>query len=184
MPNRVATRIGGVLAAMMTMVWIAHPAMAVHESTNTLVFEPAEETADSSAAGEGSVDYRGGDATESRWTATFQFAGLTPDESYVVAVQGRYGEEGSPEAAEFTPVCAFTSDASGDGGCWYYFVVLIHLSVVQVQSGELGGAVVLQASREDGPGSIISEPNPYSPVDTFAPVASPEASPVATPAPT
>jgi len=184
MRDRVVRCIGGILAATITMVLIAHPAMAAHESTNTLVFEPAGETVASSAAGEGNVDYRGGDATESRWTATFQFTGLTPDKSYVVAVQGRFGEEGSPEAAEFTPICAFISDASGDGGCWYYFVVLIHLSVVQVQSGHVGGAVVLQATREDGPGDISSVRNRYSPVDPFAPVASPDASPAVTSATT
>lgn len=180
MRNRVVGYIGGVLFATMAMVWIAHPAMAVHESTNTLVFEPAEEEAGSSAAGAGTVDYRGGDATESRWTATFQFTGLAPDESYVVAVQGRYGEEGSPQAVEFTPICAFTSDAAGDGGCWYYFVVLISLSVAEVQAGDLGGPVVLHANREVGPGSITSEPNRFSPVDPVAPVASPAATPAAT----
>lgn len=141
--------------------------LADHESTNELTFEPVQDSPAPNGAGEGIIDYRGGGRLDSLWTATSQFTGLAPEEQYTVVVQGRFGEDGSAGATAFTPICDFTTDANGDGGCWYYFVRLIHLSVVQVRLGDASGEVVLQATAsEDGPGSITRTFNDYSATPT------------------
>ncbi len=169
---------GAIVLGILTA--IVRPGLAVHESTNTLVFEPVQGEGAASASGTGTVDFRGGGLEDSRWTATFRFEGLDPGAAYVVAVQGRFDAEGTPGAVEFSPICAFTTDPAGEGGCWYYFVVLINLAVVQVQAGELRGPVALQATRKDGPGSIVGEANRFSPAQPATPVATPTASPAPT----
>lgn len=184
MPHGLRHRGGAIGCAMILAVSLVASVQAVHESTNRLVFVPPSSVAGSNAAGTGIVDYRGGSAAESRWTATFQFGGLDPIVTYVVAVQGRYGDDGSPEAMEYSSLCSFTSDASGSGGCWYYLVVLRHLGVVQLRQGTVEGEAVLQATRADGPGAITSEPNRFSPVDPFAPGDPSLGTPAATPAST
>jgi len=185
MRHMLRRRIGATGCAMTLAFLLATSVHAAHESTNRLVFAPLASLAGSAAAGTGIVDYRGGSATESRWTATFQFDELDPMETYVVAVQGRYGDDGSPEAMEYTSICSFTTDASGSGGCWYYLVVLKHLSIVQLRIGTVAGEAVLQATRTDEPGAITSEPNRYSTVDPFAPgdpsLGTPAATPESTP---
>ncbi len=183
MPRMLRRRMSAIGGAVMVAMLLAAPVEAVHESTNRLVFAPPASAAGSAAAGTGVVDYRGGNPEESRWTATFQFTGLDPVETYVVAVQGRYGDEGSPDALAFTPICSFRTDADGSGGCWYYIVVLKHLSVVQLYQGAVSGAAVLEATRAEGAGGITSEPNRFSPVDPGSPAIPADSTPqVATPA--
>lgn len=175
MGHRLVRQLGIASFAAVLLLVFANTGLAVHESTNSLTFEPAIDQDATPASGAGVVDFRGGDSAESRWTAMFRFERLDPGAVYVVAVQGRYGEEGSAEASEFTPICSFTTDSAGNGGCWYYFVVLINLGVVQLHAEGLDGAVVLQATREDGPGSIVSQPNRFSPAEPATPAASPDA---------
>lgn len=158
-----------VLCAMVAIIVLAAPGSwpvrAAHESTNTLTF--AVPSGSGTASGDGVVTYHGGDADSSRWTARFHFSGLESNERYVVVVKGRFGEDGSPEAAAFTSLCSFQSDDSGAGGCWWYHIVLNRLNVVQLRSGDAAGSVALQATREPGgPGSITSVPNAFSPTST------------------
>ena len=133
----------------------------------------------------GTIEFRGGAEPESRWTATFQFTGLQPETEYTVVVEGRFGEDDTPEAVAFSPICAFRTGADGDGGCWYYLVGLRRLNVVQVRVGDEDGQAALQATRgEDGPGSMTSESNMHSQALTATPLPEREdtiASPVATP---
>jgi len=160
------------VAVVATSFW--RPVAAVHESTNTLVFAPGPASAAPTAAGNGRIDYRGGTEPQSQWTATFAFVGLAPAATYTVVVRGRAGDDGSPAADAFTPICAFATDGAGAGGCWFYLVGLRRVGVVQLRLGAEGGAPVLQATRAaGGPGSIVSLPNRFSP----SPVASPAASP-------
>ena len=154
------------------------PVSAEHESTNALAFAAPAGSGD--ASGVGTVTFHGGDVDTSRWTAQFAFSGLAPGQRYVVVVEGRFGEDGSPEARAFTSLCSFEADASGAGGCWWYHKELRRLGIVQLRSGDEAGAVVLQATRDPGgPGSITSVPNVFSP--TATPNASPEpATPIVT----
>ncbi len=114
--------------------------------------------------------------------ATFQFTGLEPEQAYAVMVQGRYGEDGTDAATAFTPICDFTTDASGDGGCWYYFVGLVRLAVMEVRIGDADGEVVLRATAsDDGPGSLSRMANEFSPTATALAAQAQSASPAATP---
>ncbi len=175
--------VGLLFAAIVLIAFIipvVRPASAAHESTNALTF--AVPSGSGTSSGDGVVTYHGGDAESSRWTARFHFESLDSNERYVVAVQGRFGEDGSPEAGAFTSLCSFQSDAAGAGGCWWYHIALDRLNVVQLRSGDEAGTVVLQATREPGgPGSITSVPNAFSPTPT--PAAAPDLStPGGTPA--
>ena len=161
----------GVLLAAVT--WLGS-ATAAHESTNMLVFAPVDASAVPAASGQGVIDYRGGEGEESRWTVQLRFRGLAPGSTYVAALQGYRGEPDTPEATAFTELCVVRTSASGDGGCWWYLLGMRRVDVVQLRAGSLEGAPVLQATRKgDGPGSITSVRNEFSP-----PEGSPAASPV------
>ncbi|CAA9568523.1 MAG: hypothetical protein AVDCRST_MAG49-3339 [uncultured Thermomicrobiales bacterium] len=163
-------QLGQVAAAVRVMVLaglvlaVARSASAAHDTTNTLVFAPVTGSPSPAATGDGVVEFRGGPEPRSRWSARFGFRGLQPDTDYAVVVQGRFGEDGSPAAEAFTPLCAFRTDPTGAGTCWWYHLGLRRLSVVQVRLGDAAGAPVLQATRAPGgPGTITSRPNPFSP---------------------
>jgi len=180
-PARRGHRGRGVVLLLLIVAWVAGPAnptAAVHESTNRLTFAPVPESDRTSAAGEGLIVFHGGDEPNSQWTATFSARALDPESPYTVVVQGRFGEDGSAAATAFSPICTFTTDRQGNGGCWYYIVGLKRLAVAQIRAGAESGSPVLQATRAPGgPGRMTSEPNRYSP----SPVASPSASPIASP---
>lgn len=168
-------------------VTLADPfaSFADHESDNVLSFEPVTGAPSPAGSGTGSVEFRGGADPESRWTISFQVAGLQPETDYVVVVKGRFGEDDSPEASAFSPICAFRTDGNGNGGCWYYLIGLRRLGVVQVRLGREHGPPVLQATRQaDGPGSMESTTTFHSLALTATPLAERNerpASPVATP---
>lgn len=158
---------------------------ADHESDNDLTFEPVPNSPSPGGSGTGTIEFRGGGEPASRWTTTFQFAGLQPESHYVTLVQGRTGEDNSPAAGAFSLICAFRTDGEGEGGCWYYLIGLRRLGIVQVRLDGEDGPVVLQATRMDGgPGSMTSTTNIHSLALTATPQTEPrdhEASPVATP---
>ena len=170
------------LALMAALAARPPDAEAGHESTNELVFEPISGSETSPASGHGVIDYRGGSGPDSRWTIQLQFVGLAPDSTYVVALQGRYGEPDTPEAEVFTQLCVVQTSPSGDGGCWWYLLGMRRIDVVQLRLGTVDGPPVVQATRKgDGPDSITSVPNEFSPPPS-SPVASPIVpSPVASP---
>ncbi|CAN5720808.1 hypothetical protein BH23CHL3_BH23CHL3_06390 [soil metagenome] len=156
--------------------------LADHESTNDLTFAPVEDSPSPDGAGHGIIDYHGGGEPDTLWTATFQFTDLEPEQAYAVMVQGRFGLDGTDAATAFTPICEFTTDASGDGGCWYYFVGLRRLAVMEVRIGDADGEVVLRATvNDDGPGSLSRMANEFSPTATALAAQSASASPAATP---
>jgi hypothetical protein len=115
------------------------------------------------ATGSGIVDYKGGNEPTSQWRASFRFSGLEPSASYTVVIRGRYGARGSPAASAFTPLCSFQTDAQGQGGCFWYFRGLARLTLVQLRAGDENGTQVLEANQSRGPGSIVTEPNRFSP---------------------
>lgn len=172
------------LALVLSAALAARPrdAEAGHESTNELLFAPISGSETSPASGHGVIDYRGGSGPESRWTLQLQFVGLAPESTYVVVLQGRYGEPDTPEAEVFTQLCVVQTSTAGDGGCWWYLLGIRRVAVVQLRLGTVDGPPVVQATRDDGgPGSITSVPNAFSP-PPGSPVASPiGASPVASP---
>lgn len=156
-----------VALVVMLLVLSARAGSAVHEGTSALVFEPVAASVSAGAAGSGLVTFNGGTEPTTRWTATFRFTGLEADTQYAVVVQGRFGADGSAEAEAFTPICAFRADGTGAGGCWDYELGMRRLNVVQLRRGDEAGRSVVQATRgEDGPGSITSVPNRYSPTAT------------------
>jgi hypothetical protein len=134
-----------------------------HFGKNRLVFELVEPVLLPNAAGSGIVDYKGSKEPSSRWRATMKFSGLEPGATYTVAIQGRFGGGGSPEASAFTALCSFTAGANGEGGCFWYFRGLARLNLVQLRSGDENGPPVLEASRAGGPGTIKTDPNRFSP---------------------
>ena len=131
--------------------------------TNRLDFESVGNAAPEDAGGKGIVDYRGGEEPNSTWRASFRFTGLEAATDYTVVIRGRFGEAGSDEATAFTPICSFTTNDKGRGSCFWYFRGLARLNTVQLREGDEEGTRVMQASRSDGPGSITTEPNRYSP---------------------
>ncbi len=138
----------------------AGAAASEHEGTNVLSFLPVADSPSPNASGTGRVVFKGGVEPASKWTATFRFSGLQPFTSYAVAVQGRYGVDGSVDAVKFTALCSFQTDEYGAGGCWWYFRGLRRLSVSQLRLGDDQGRTVLQATRdENGPGSIVRLPD-------------------------
>jgi len=116
-----------------------------------------------SAAGTGIVDYKGGKEPDSRWRATFRFDGLTPGEDYTVVIRGRTGDQDSDAATAFTPLCSFKAEQDGAGTCFWYFQGLARLNIVQLREGEADGQRILQASRSGETGSIVTDPNRFSP---------------------
>jgi hypothetical protein len=130
---------------------------------NRLEFAALNNGPDSAATGTGIVDYKGGQEPDSRWRATFRFSGLTPGTDYTVVIRGRTGEQDSAAASEFTPLCSFTAERDGAGNCFWYFQGLARLNVVQLREGDADGQRVLQASRTGDTGSIITDPNRFSP---------------------
>ncbi len=187
------TRPGGrrmlLLSILLTplLVALASPftSFADHESDNELTFEPVPDSPSPAGSGTGTIEFRGGAEPDSRWTITFQFAGLQPESKYVTLVKGRTGEDDSPEASAFSPICTFRTDGNGEGGCWYYLIGLRRLGIVQVRLDGEDGPVVLQATRkEGGPGSMTSTTNIHSLALTATPRVERDnlpASPVATP---
>jgi hypothetical protein len=138
-------------------------AAPVHYGTNSLTFAAVGKNQSPSAKGRGEVEYDGGNDPRSRWSASFRFTGLTPDTAYSVQVLGRFGEDGSKDAAAYTELCSFTSERNGSGSCFAYFRGLMRLNVVQLQIAGTGGGPVMQATRSDsGPGSITTVPNRYT----------------------
>lgn len=139
------------------------PALADHESTSSVVFAQVGSSRSPGAMGDGVIEFHGGAEPRSRWTVSFTFTGLQPNAAYTVVDQGRFGEDGSPEATAFTPLCVFDADSTGAGGCWDYLFGLRRANVIQLRlvSNE---SPVLQATREPGgPGAITSVPNRFSP---------------------
>lgn len=158
----------------------ARPGLADHESTNAVVFAPVDDSPSPGATGDGAIEFKGGAEPRSRWTVSFTFTGLQPDTTYTVVDQGRFGEDESPQATAFTPLCAFHTDAAGAGGCWDYLFGLQRANVIQLRLDDDDGPSILQATRESaGPGAITSVPNRFSPVPAATPRSLPSASPVA-----
>ena len=130
---------------------------------NRLTFSPVAPFLLPDATGSGIVDYKGGKEPVSRWRASFRFSGLEPGATYTVTIRGRFGGRGSLEANASTPLCSFQADAQGQGGCFWYFRGLARLTLVQLRAGDENGTQVLEANRSDGAGSIVTEPNRFSP---------------------
>jgi len=171
-----------ILAASLPLLisLMASPARASHESTNAILFEPVAGSPVAGGTGRGDIAYKGGVEPQSRWTISFTFRGLQSETSYAVVDQGRFGEDGAPEATAFTTLCSFHSDSDGDGGCWDYIFALRRVNVLQLRIDDERGAQVLQASRAaEGPGAITSIPNVFSPAPVATPQTLPKASPVA-----
>jgi len=134
-----------------------------HFGKNRLRFATVEPFLLSDATGTGIIDYKGGKEPSSQWRASFRFAGLRPGASYTVVIRGRFGAAGSLEADDLTPLCSFSADDDGQGGCFWYFRGLARLTLVQLRAGDESGPRVLEASRSRGVGSIETEPNRFSP---------------------
>lgn len=142
----------------------ARSVSADHESTNSLTFAPVAGSPSPDGSGNGTVDFRGGAEPTSRWTATFKFAGLQADTSYTIAIQGRFGADGSPQASAPAAICRLRTDRTGAGRCWHYYRGMQRLGVAQLRLGGEDGPAVLQATRAaGGPGSIRSVRNRHSP---------------------
>lgn len=73
---------------------------------NRLEFATVEDARESTAAGTGIVDYKGGKEPDSRWRATFRFSGLNPGNEYTVVIRGRTGEQSSDAASGNSRHCA------------------------------------------------------------------------------
>jgi len=154
----------GAIALITLIAWAALGVSAAHENANRLTFAPLPDSSAPAGAGVGTIEFRGGDGSGSRWTATFRFMGLRPDTRYTVTVQGRFGDDGTAEAAAFTEICTFRTDTGGAGGCWTYALGLRRLGVAQLRLGDAPGPPALQATRAaGGPGAIESAPNRFAP---------------------
>ena len=170
------------LGLPIALVSFGQSALAVHESTNTLVLEAVDGSPAPSASGDGVVEYRGGGALDSRWTVQLRFRGLAAGARYVAVVQGRYGAAGQPRGDEFDELCTFRATPVGEGGCWWYLVQMQQLNVAQLRLGAVDGPPVVQATRSgDGPGSIRSAPNAFSPPEASTAASPVPATPVASP---
>jgi len=134
-----------------------------HFGKNRLRFSTAEPFELPDATGTGIVDYKGGREPSSQWRASFRFAGLEPGASYTVVIRGRFGVPGSAAVESFSPLCSFSADDTGQGGCFWYFRGLARLTLVQLRAGDETGTPVLEANRSRGPGSIETTPNRFSP---------------------
>lgn len=165
------------IAAMLLTAGSQLLTLASHESTNILGFAPIAGSPVPAASGSGYITFHGVEEPRSRWTVSFEFAGLAPGTAYVVVNQGRFGEDGEPAATAFTALCSFQTDDLGSGGCWNYLLGLRRANVIQLRAQNEDGDAVLQASRApEGPGVITSVPNVFSPAPTASPIATPPAS--------
>lgn len=133
-----------------------------HYGKNTLDLEAVGDRWEG-AIGKGIIEYRGGDEPSSRWRASFRFSELSEETDYTVVVKGRFGDDGSDEASEYTALCSFETDSEGKGNCFWYFRGLARLNAVQLRLEDEDGTRVMQASRNGDLGSISTEPNRYSP---------------------
>ncbi len=156
-----------VISAIPAALWLgttrdALAAEPVHYGTNSITFVGVGRSAPAGAKGRGEVEYDGGTEPKSRWSSTFRFSGLNPNTGYKVVVRGRFGEDGSAEASEFTELCSFTSDEDGAGSCFAYFRGLRRLDIVQVRQSD-DDRRVLQATRaSSGIGTITTVPNRFT----------------------
>lgn len=130
---------------------------------NRLVFDPTGDAVDNDASGKGIIEYQGGEEPDSSWRATFRFKALRRNSNYVVVIKGRFGEVGSEEAEEYSEICAFRTNKSGKGNCFWYFRGLARLDETQLRARGVDGERAMQATRGDGPGDITTVPNRYSP---------------------
>lgn len=138
-------------------------AAPVHYGDNSITFAVVGKSLAQEAMGRGNVEYDGGSEPKSRWSASFRFSGLNPGIDYSVSVRGRFGEDGSDEASQYTELCTFTAEDSGAGSCFAYFRGLMRLDVVQLRLAGVEGRRVMQATRSDsGPGSIATAPNRFT----------------------
>lgn len=169
-----------VLGAIVVQPWLTQ---AVHETSNTLAFAPIDDSPSPDGSGEGIITFNGQPEPDSQWTVRFQVDGLEPNTPYVIAVQGRFGEDDTPEATAFSEICTFRTDDAGRGTCWNYIVGLRRLSIVEVRLGDENGATVLQASRGPSPGAGALDRSPGAPTAIPLANAAPQATPIATPEP-
>ena len=155
---------GSMLVALLAVSVLPAAAQSIeHFGKNRLRFATVEPFSLPDATGTGIVDYKGGREPSSQWRASFGFTGLEPGDSYTVVIRGRFGASGSLAANAFTPLCSFEADDEGQGGCFWYFRGLARLNLVQLRSEDENGTQVLEARRARGPGSIVTEPNRFSP---------------------
>lgn len=138
-------------------------AAPVHYGTNSVTFEVVSKSLPSGAKGRGVVEYDGGTEPRSKWSASFRFLGLAAGTDYSVYVRGRFGDDGSAEASEYTELCSFTAEDDGSGSCFAYFRGLMRLDIVQLRLAGVEGRRLMQATRsDDGPGSITTVPNRFT----------------------
>ena len=162
--RRLAPLLCIVLATMLALGAFPAAAQSIgHFGKNRLEFAPVAPFSLPDATGTGIVDYEGGKEPSSQWRASFRFTGLEARASYMVVIEGRFGAQGAPEEDDLTPLCSFTTDAAGEGGCFWYFRGLARLNLVQLRADNENGSRVLEASRTGGPGSIETDPNRFSP---------------------
>ncbi len=134
----------------------------VHYGTNSVSFDATGRTLPSGARGRGEIDYNGGTEPQSRWSSTFRFSGLSPNTDYEVVVRGRFGENGSNEATEYSELCSFTSGEDGAGSCFAYFRGLERLDAVQVRQADDDRRVMQATRSSSGVGSITTVPNRFT----------------------
>ena len=145
------------LAAVVVGGLAALPALATHESNNTLTFAPVAASPSPDASGAGVINYvkgLSGDEPNTAWTSSFRFQGLAPNATYTVVVRGRFADP-----TVFSAICSFTTDAAGAGSCSEQFTGLQRLAIAQLRIGGAAGTPVLQATRQAvvaGPGEIVS----------------------------
>ncbi len=151
---RTPSRLVLVAAAAGTLLAVASPASAAHESSNKLTFVGA-------ASGTGSINYvkgTSGEEPDSSWTSSFRFSGLAAGDAYVVTTRGRF-----TSATEDVAICDFVATSAGTGGCAARFTGLMRLGRADLYlgSGEDGmvitGTSVATASRAAG--NITSSPD-------------------------
>lgn len=142
--------------ALLVALALPTTAFAAHESNNKLTFAPVAGSPAPDGTGSGVINYVKGASDEEPntvWTSAFRFSGLAANTDYVVVVRGRFAD-----AAVFSEICRFTTNANGSGGCSEVFLGLARLAVAQLRLAD--GSPVLQATRQavvSGPGSITSD---------------------------
>ena len=159
-----APALWGLLVALLAVSTFPAAAQEIgYFGKNRLEFALVDPSVLPDATGTGIVDYKGGREPSSQWRASFRFTGLEAGASYTVVIEGRFGDPGSPAADLLSPLCSFTADDAGEGGCFWYFRGLARLDLVQLRTGDENGPRVLAANRNGGPGSITTDPNRFSP---------------------
>ena len=153
-------------ALLALLAFSAFPAAAQdigYFGKNRLEFEPVDSFSFPDVTGTGIVDYQGGKEPSSQWRASLRFTGLEAGASYTVMMIGRFGDPGSPDADDFTPLCSVQTDDEGKGGCFWYFRGLARLNLVQLRTEDENESRMLEASRSGNLGSITTVPNRFSP---------------------